>query len=384
MIETTPSQSVLHRSPLHALHVEYGGKMVPFAGYEMPLYYPSGILKEHRHTRQAVGLFDVSHMGQMVIRPRSGRMEDAAAALEEWVPADVVNLPLGRQRYALLTNENAGILDDLMIARHRDHLLLVVNASRKDTDEVHLRAGLADRCLVAPLLERTLLALQGPFAASVLASLAPESATMYFMDVRSLAIKGVDAVVSRSGYTGEDGFEISVAADRAEYLARMLLRDERVAIIGLGARDSLRLEAGLCLYGSDLDEMTTPVEAALEWAIAKSRRAEGTRAGGYPGAEKILKQLAEGAPRRRVGLKPDGRAPIRAGALLYRDEFGDAEVGKVTSGGFSPTLDAPIAMGYVTRTAANNGTLLFAELRGRRLPVRVAALPFVRCNYKRS
>jgi aminomethyltransferase len=373
----------LRRTPLYALHVRLGARMVAFAGYEMPLQYPGGIIAEHLHTRAAASLFDVSHMGQVVVRPRSGRIEDAARALETVVPGDILALAPGRQRYTLLTNDAGGVRDDIMVSHQHDHLAVVVNAACKDADEAHLRASLGGTCEVAMEADRALMALQGPRADAALARLAPEVSTMRFMDARPIDIMGERCLVSRSGYTGEDGFEISIAAARAEAFCEALLRDENVAMAGLGARDTLRLEAGLCLYGSDLDVETTPVEAALEWTIAPARRAGGARAGGFPGAQRILDQIANGAPRRRIGLRPQGRAPVRAHAPLFRDEAGTAAIGIVTSGGFGPSLDAPVAMGYVSTSCAQPGTPLFAEVRGKRLPAAVSELPFVTPHYVR-
>jgi aminomethyltransferase len=374
----------LKRTPLHALHLRLGARMVPFAGYDMPVQYPSGIIKEHVHVRAGAGLFDVSHMGQIALVPRSGSVADAARALETLLPGDMLGLAPGRLRYSMFTNPAGGVLDDLMVANRGDHLALVANAARKDFDEAHLRAQLTGACLIEPLADRALVALQGPAAETVLATHAPEVRAMRFMDVRAVALLGAGCVVSRSGYTGEDGFEISVPASAAEALCETLLRDPAVAPIGLGARDSLRLEAGLCLYGADLDEMTTPVEAALEWTIPKVRRTGGQRAGGFPGTDVILRQLADGAARQRVGLRPEGRAPVRAGAPMFRRE-GDAEpCGIVTSGGFGVSLNAPIAMGYVPGDAATPGTRLFAELRGKQLPMAVSQLPFVPVRYKRQ
>ncbi|MGZ8368986.1 MAG: glycine cleavage system aminomethyltransferase GcvT [Rhodoplanes sp.] len=382
MAQTDPA-TPLKRTPLHALHVRLGARMVPFAGYDMPVQYPTGIIKEHEHTRAAAGLFDVSHMGQIALRPRSGRIEDAARALETLVPADIVGLPQGRQRYALFTNEGGGILDDLMVSNQGDHLFLVVNASRKEADEEHLRTHLAASCEVVPLCERALVALQGPQAVDVLASFAPELRAMRFMDARTIALMGERCLASRSGYTGEDGFEISLPAEKAEAFCGALLQNPAVKPIGLGARDSLRLEAGLCLYGADLDVITTPVEAALVWSIGGVRRAGGARAGGFPGGETILKQMAESARRRRVGLKPEGRAPVRGGTIIYPAEHGGEPIGTVTSGGFGVSVGAPVAMGYVEPALAQPGTTLFADVRGKRLPVRVAALPFVPARFKR-
>jgi aminomethyltransferase len=372
----------LKTTPLDALHARLGGRMVPFAGYSMPVQYPTGVLKEHLHCRAAAGLFDVSHMGQVALRPRSGDVADAARALERLVPVDVLGLAEGRQRYALFTSDSGGILDDLMVANRGDHLFLVVNASRKDDDTARLEVALAEDCLVERLDDRALLALQGPGAEAALAALAPEVREMRFMDVREVTLEGIPCLVSRSGYTGEDGFEISVPAVRAEPFAEALLAQEGVLPIGLGARDSLRLEAGLCLYGNDIDETTTPVEAALTWAIQKARRRGGAREGGFPGAEIVLAQLEEGASRRRVGLRAEGRAPFRAGATLHI-ESEDEPVGSVTSGVYGPTVDGPVAMGYVPTAYADPGTRLFAEVRGKRLPVTVAEMPFVRSGYKR-
>jgi aminomethyltransferase len=365
------------------MHVRLGARMVPFAGYEMPLQYSSGIINEHLHTRAAAGLFDVSHMGQITLCARSGSIPDAARALEALVPGDMLGIPQGRQRYTLFTSATGGILDDLMVSNQGDHIRLVVNAARKAGDEAHLRAHLGGKFLVETLAERALLALQGPKAENVLAALAPDVRAMRFMDVRSMSIMGEVCVVSRSGYTGEDGFEISSRAEVAEALCDGLLRDPAVAPVGLGARDILRLEAGLCLYGSDLDETTTPVEAALEWTIPKIRRAGGARAAGFFGAEAILRQLTNGAARRRVGLRPQGRALVRGGAPLFCAENDVAPVGIVTSGGFGVSLGAPIAMGYVPIAVAAPGHRLFAEIRGTRLPVVVSELPFVPTRYKR-
>ena len=376
-----PTSSGLKRTPLHRLHVELGARLAPFAGYEMPINFPNGILKEHLHTRAAAGLFDVSHMGQLAVRSSGG--ESVARALEALVPVDLLGLGEGRQRYALLTNSRGGILDDLMIANRGDHLFLVVNASRKDADEARLRSSLPNGCIVERLDDRALLALQGPLAETVLMQWCPGVAAMRFMHVRDLSILGMDCIVSRSGYTGEDGFEISVPASGAEFLARKLLEDPKVAPIGLGARDSLRLEAGLCLYGCDLDANTTPVEAKLEWAIQKSRRRGGARAGGFPGADIVLQQLAEGSSRRRVGLRSKDRTPVRGGCRLYLDEEATTPVGQVTSGGFGPSVNAPVAMGYVVSAESRPGNALLAEVRNKRVPVAVSELPFVQPNYKR-
>ncbi|MEM1065829.1 MAG: glycine cleavage system aminomethyltransferase GcvT [Pseudomonadota bacterium] len=368
----------LKRTGLYELHAELGAKFVPFAGYEMPVQYTLGVMKEHLHTRVGAGLFDVSHMGQIILRPRSGDLAEAARALEALVPADLLGLAPGRQRYGVFTNEAGGIEDDLMIANRGDHLFLVVNAARKAADLAHLAAHLAETCVVEEITDRALIALQGPAAEAALAPQVPEVAGLRFMDVAVAR----DLWISRSGYTGEDGFEISLPAARAEAFVRRLLAHTDVAPVGLGARDSLRLEAGLCLYGADLDETTSPVEAGLTWAIGKARRAGGPSTGGFPGATRILGEIATGAPRARVGLRPETRAPMRAGTRIFC-ETSETEVGYVTSGAFGPTLDAPISMAYVTAPHSAIGTVLYGEVRGKRLPARICPLPFTPANFKR-
>jgi aminomethyltransferase len=383
MMLARDDQSPLKRTALYALHTARGGKMVPFAGYDMPVQYSTGVLREHLHTRSSAGLFDVSHMGQIALRAKSGKVEDAALALERLVPQDILGVAPGRQRYAQFTNEAGGILDDLMVANFGSHLFLVVNATCKAEDEAHLRAKLQDVCVIEPLADRALIALQGPKAVSVLARFCADAPDMRFMDAGLRRLNGIECFVSRSGYTGEDGFEISVPAEQAEALAQALLESSEVLPIGLGARDSLRLEAGLCLYGHDIDTTTTPVEGALQWSIQKSRRHGGARAGGFPGADKILTQLEKGAPRRRVGLKPEGRAPVREAAPLFADAASSEQIGAVTSGGFGPSINAPVAMGYLPSSQAAIGALVFAEVRGQRLPLRTAPMPFVANTYKR-
>ena len=377
------AESQLKRTPLHTLHVASGGKMVPFAGYDMPVQFAAGVLREHLHTRSSAGLFDVSHMGQIALHAKSGKVEDAAKALERLVPQDILSVAPGRQRYAQFTNDAGGILDDLMVANFGSHLFLVVNAACKTEDEALLRAGLSDVCVIEPLPDRALIALQGPKAEIVLAKLCADIAAMRFMDSGPRRINDIDCFVSRSGYTGEDGFEISVPAGHAEALTNALLSDPGVLPIGLGARDSLRLEAGLCLYGHDIDAETTPVEGALEWSVQKSRRSGGARAGGFAGADRILSQFEHGASRRRVGLRPEGRAPVREGAALFADTTSSEPIGRVTSGGFGPSLNAPVAMGYLPISHAPAGSSVFAEVRGQRLPVQVATMPFVPNTYKR-
>ncbi len=376
-----PSSDSLRQTPLYDLHRALGARMVGFAGYEMPVQYPMGVLKEHLHTRAAAGLFDVSHMGQIVLRAKRGDADEAARALERLVPMDVVGLAVGRQRYAFFTNEAGGILDDLMIARFPDSLLLICNATRKTADEAHLRDALSDCCEIEAL-DRALIALQGPSAEAALAPLASNVSSMRFMDARETSIMGAKCIATRSGYTGEDGFEISIPSSNAREIFETLLAQPDVAPIGLGARDSLRLEAGLCLYGADLDEATTPVEGGLSWAIQKVRRRGGSRAGGFPGADVILNQLDAGAARRRVGLRPEGRAPVRGGALLFAADDGAEPLGRVTSGGFGPTVDAPIAMGYLPACLSTIGARVFADLRGKREPATIVALPFVKPRYK--
>ena len=373
----------LLKTPLHSLHLELGARKAGFAGYDMPIQYPMGVMQEHLHTRANAGLFDVSHMGQILIRAKSGDLRDAALALEKITPVDVADLKPGRQRYGLFTNDQGGLEDDFMVANRGDHLYLVVNAACKHDDLARIKAALSETCEIEAQFDRGLIALQGPAAESVLSSYAPEAEDMMFMDVSELDIAGVPAVVSRSGYTGEDGYEISLPADETDRIARLLLADDQVAPIGLGARDSLRLEAGLCLYGNDIDETTTPVDGNLKWAIQKVRRKGGAREGGFPGADVILPQFENGASRIRVGLQPTGKAPVRAGAALFETDSGGEAIGTVTSGGFGPSAGGPVAMGYVPAALTATGTKIFAEVRGKRLELAVAALPFVPSTYKR-
>ena len=373
------STEQLLKTPLHALHLELGARMVPFAGYDMPVQYPLGVMKEHQHTREHAGLFDVSHMGQIRL---SGAQ--AAKALETLVPVDIIDLPVGMQRYAMFTNEQGGILDDLMVANlGNNELFLVVNAACKEQDLAHLRKHLSTHCQIQPLFEdRALLALQGPEAVKVLERLAPEVAKMTFMQFAPVTLLGVECYVSRSGYTGEDGFEISVPAEHAEALARHLLAQPEVEAIGLGARDSLRLEAGLCLYGHDMNEKTTPIEASLLWAISKARRADGPRAGGFPGAETVFAQQQSGVARKRVGLLPQERTPVREGAEVVNAD-GNV-IGSICSGGFGPTLGAPLAMGYLDTAYTPLDTDVWAIVRGKRVPMKVSKLPFVAQRYYRG
>src|SRR6202167_917542 len=369
------------KTPLHALHIELGARMAPFAGYDMPIHYPAGVLAEHLHTREAAGLFDVSHMGQALIE---GADHAAVATfLESLCPADLLNLAPGRQRYTQLLNENGGIVDDLMVTRPpgaEGALRLVVNASRKEVDFALIRQSLPSGVRLTPLPDLALIALQGPLAGTTLAGLAPGEAVeiMAFMSARPARIAGFETFLSRSGYPGEDGYEISISSAQAERFARILLAQPDVAPIGLGARDSLRLEAGMCLYGHELDETIDPIEAALSWSIQKRRRMEG----GFPGAGRVQGALANGPTRLRVGIRPDGRAPARDGAEIVSPD--GAPIGGVTSGGFGPSVGAPIAMGYVARAHTAVGTPIGLVVRGKPLSARVAALPFYPHAYYRS
>ena len=371
---TNPATEPLKRTPLHALHLELGGKMTPFAGYHMALSYQGrGIIAEHNHTRQKASLFDVSHMGQARLRG-----DEAASVLETLVGADIQGLAAGKMRYTLLTNEAGGIIDDLIVTRMDDCLFLVVNAARKEADFAHISAHLKDRATELEVIgNRALLAIQGPMAAGVLAAHAPRAANLAFMSAAWMEVAGVHCLVSRSGYTGEDGFEISTPESQAERLARILLEnsDGDLELAGLGARDSLRLEAGFCLYGADIDEATTPVEAALAWTVPKRRRIEG----GFPGAAIINDQIANGVARKRVGIRPLGRAPARAHTEI-RNKNGDP-IGEITSGGFGPTLGGPLAMGYVKTEFAKKETPVDLIVRGKAHPAEVAAMPFVAHRY---
>lgn len=376
---TAVSSSPLLKTPLHALHLELGARMVPFAGYDMPVQYPAGLIAEHRHTREAASLFDVSHMGQLRLVGA-----DAAEAFESLIPVDVIGLKPGRQRYGLLLNDEGGILDDLMFVNRGDDLFVIVNGACKVADIAHIQTAIGGRCTVEPLPERALLALQGPQAVTALQRLAPDVNRLVFMTGDSFEIAGIHCFVTRSGYTGEDGFEISVPADAADSLARTLLAQPEVAPAGLGARNSLRLEAGLCLYGNDIDKTTTPVEGALTWAIQKVRRTGGLRAGGFPGAQRILAELDGARPltRRRVGLVALERIPVRDGTTLL-DATGN-EVGHITSGLLAPTIDRPIAMGYLPPALAADGTRVTALVRGKHVPMEVVPMPFVPARYYRG
>lgn len=368
-VPTSPEEN-LQKTPLDALHRELGAKMVPFAGYDMPVSYPLGVLKEHEQTRQRAGLFDVSHMGQAYLKG-----PHAIEALESLVPGDINGLAADGIRYTLLTNEQGGIIDDLMVSKCSDHLFLVVNAACKERDIAHIKAGVGDRATLEVIEDRALIALQGPAAVDVLARFIPAVRHMSFMTLEALHWGDVACLISRSGYTGEDGYEISIPAEDAEGITRLLLGEEEVEACGLGARDSLRLEAGLCLYGNDIDETTTPVEAGLTWVVGKRRREEK----GFPGADIIVQQIADKPTRKRVGIVPDGRAPARAGTEIA-DGNGNI-VGTITSGGFGPTAGHPVAIGYVPIEMAAPGTEIGLSVRGKILPARTAKMPIVPHNY---
>ena len=365
--------AALQHTALHGLHLALGAKMVPFAGYDMPVQYPDGIIAEHQHTRAQASLFDVSHMGQVRLTGT-----DAAGALETLVPGDLRALKPGEMRYTLFTNDVGGVLDDLIVTNAGDHLFVVVNAACKDADIAYMRANLPKGITLEPLSDRALLAVQGPSAAAVMARLAPASGILKFMNAAAMDVAGFPCFVTRSGYTGEDGFEISVANSQAEALAKRLLDEPEVRAAGLGARDTLRLEAGLCLYGHDIDGTTTPIEAGLAWAIGKRRRQEA----GFPGAPIILAQLRDGPPRKRIGIRPEGRAPAREHTVIQ--DSCACDIGEITSGGFGPTVGGPIAMGYVKTEFAAPGTALNLMVRGTARPAQVMTLPFLPARYFKS
>jgi aminomethyltransferase len=375
-------EASLKKTPIREWHVSHGGQMVPFAGYELPVQYKPGILKEHMHVRAATGLFDVSHMGIAFLSSKDSEFAQVAAALERLVPADIEGLRAGQQRYTQLLDANGGILDDLMVWRPQvasDMLGLVVNAACKETDYAHLQAHLPAVIELVRHDDLALFALQGPEAEAVLAAGAPDVAQLKFMQTMTTTCFGMNVHVARSGYTGEDGFEIAIANDRALELWSLLVRDPRVLPAGLGARDSLRLESGMCLYGSDIDRTTSPIEANLAWSIPTRRRSGGS----FLGAERVMRELRNGVSRQRVGLKPEGRAPVRSGANLYETETSSEPIGAVTSGGFGPSFGGPVAMGYVPTRCSKPGARLFAEVRERRLPILVHNMPFVPNRFKR-
>ena len=374
---STPPAAPLLRTSLYDLHMSLGARMVPFAGYSMPVQYPAGVLAEHLHTRAQAGLFDVSHMGQLVL---SGPL--AAQAFEQLVPVDVIGLPLGRQRYGMLLNADGGILDDLMFSRREDGIFVVVNGACKQADIAHIQTHIGAQCTVTPMPDQALLALQGPAAVTALQRVVPGVQSMVFMDGTSFIWQGHALYITRSGYTGEDGFEISIHQSGASAFAQALLAQPEVMPIGLGARNSLRLEAGLCLYGNDMDANTTPLEAQLMWAIQKVRRPEGVRAGGFLGAEALFKQMAQGPGRVRVGLCALERIPVREHTML--EDVAGRSAGDVCSGLLAPSVDAPIAMAYVPPSCAALETSLFALVRGKRVPMQVCAMPFIPHQYRRA
>ena len=371
-------QGALNKTPLFDLHVELGGKMVDFAGWEMPVQYPMGIMGEHKQCREKAALFDVSHMGQVILKG-----ENVGEKLETLCPQAYATLKEGKARYGFFTNEEGGIMDDLMVTNYGDWIYVVVNAACKEQDIAHMQANLGEGVELELLDDRALVAVQGPTAAQAIARIAPEVNDMVFMDSRQMKIDGVDCFVSRSGYTGEDGYEISIPSAEADRLCRLFLEQPEIEAIGLGARDSLRLESGLCLYGHDLDQSTTPLEGSLIWAISKCRRADGERAGGFPGAEKVLDQIAnKNWERKRVGLLGEGRAPVREGTELF-DADGN-KVGVVTSGTYGPTVEKPVAMGYVETAFSPLETVVYADVRGKKLPMTVSRMPFIEQRYYRG
>ena len=375
--------TTLKRTRLYDYHIANGAKMVPFAGYEMPVQYNLGVMKEHLHTRVAAGLFDVSHMGQILLYPKSGVISDAALAIEALVPVNILSLENGRQRYAMFTNDDGGILDDLMIANRGDHLYIVVNASCKGNDFQHLKNNLGNEFQVDMVEDRSLIALQGPLAEEVLSKLNPTVKELKFMDSVTANLLDTECWISRSGYTGEDGYEISIPNSAVEEVVQLLSQDINVEPIGLGARDSLRLEAGLCLYGHDIDTNTSPIEGNLNWAIQKARRTGGERAGGFPGAKRIQSELEVGPSKKRVGILPDGRAPMREGTVLYGSDNRNNPIGKVTSGAFGPSIQKSISMGYVLKEYTDLETIVYGDVRGKLLAARVTSIPFKKSNYKK-
>ena len=370
--------TLIRTTPLHQMHLDAGAKMVPFAGYDMPVSYPLGIKKEHNHTREKAGLFDVSHMGQIRLVGANSKK-----ALESIVPVDIIDLPLMKLRYALFTNKSGGVMDDLMVTNLGDEdLFLVVNAGCKNADFAHLQRTIGDDCKVEFLEDVALLALQGPLAHKVLSEIAPSISEMIFMTAKQVVINGIECLITRSGYTGEDGFEISLAAKDSEKLAKLLLSNIEVEWVGLGARDSLRLEAGLSLYGHELDIHHSPVESSLGWALSKVRRTGGEREGNYLGFETIMKHINEGSESKVVGLQPQGRMPVRDGAMI-EDELGN-NVGKVTSGGFGPSINRPIAIARLKKSYIEKNSKLFALVRDKKIAVEIVSLPFVKQNYYRG
>ena len=370
------------RTTLFSFHKEMGGKMVPFAGYEMPLHYKLGILKEHLFCRESAALFDVSHMGQIILRAKSEEKNVIAKSLESLIPVDLVNLRENRQRYGFLLNDKGGIIDDLMICNRGKYFVIVANASRKDIDVKLLQEKLGNKLEIKMLTDKALVAIQGPKSEEVLSKIFNGISDMSFLDAKTFFYEGQAVEISRSGYTGEDGFEISISNSLVESFSQTVLGDPSVKLAGLGARDSLRLEGSLCLYGQDISEGISPIEAGLGWAIQKSRREGGEREGNFPGSNDILSQIRNGVKKRRIGLVPDGKAPIRAGTKLFSDKNGSDYIGRVTSGGYSPSLSKPISMAYISGDDNKNESF-FAEVRGAFLPVRKIKMPFIDNKFKR-
>ena len=371
------------KTELYSIHKKLNAKLVPFSGFWMPLQY-SSIVKEHHHVRSSCGLFDVSHMGQIIIRPRNGNLLDVAALLEQLMPIDILDLPKNTQRYGFFTHDNGGIIDDLMVSNQGDHLFLVVNAGCKNTDIEHLKNNLDSNCLIEVIENRSLIALQGPKAESALSVLSNQIFDMCFMDTLKIQLLDFEAWISRSGYTGEDGFEISVPNDNINEFVKYLLNNEDVKPIGLGARDSLRLEAGLCLYGHDIDQITSPTEAGLNWAISKKRRKNGSRSGNFLGAERILNEISYGTKIKRVGILPTGRAPMREGVELFKDLNDMTPIGRITSGGFGPTVQKDISMCYIKTDSASVGTKIFATILSTRMAESITTLPLNNFTFKHT
>ena len=374
----------LNRTALYNLHRSLGAKSIPFAGYEMPVNYPLGIMKEHLYCRKSAGLFDVSHMGQLVISSNTKSMEFIATELEKLIPIDLLGLSVDRQRYGFLPNEKGGIIDDLMISNRGDHYFAVINASRKEIDFKYLKENVSRDIDVDLITTRALIAIQGPQSEKILSSQIGDLSSLKYLDVKNFLYEAETLWVSRSGYTGQDGFEISVPNSLSEVFCKNILEKDGIEPIGLGARDTLRLECGLCLYGQDLNETITPIEAGLKWAIQKVRRIGGEREGGFVGQEKILKQIEEHPNLKREAFFPDGRAPLRSGTKLFSDDSGKDEIGVITSGGYSPSLERPISMGYLDHNKFKVGNSIFGELRTKFIPIKLTQLPFVATSFKRN
>ena len=376
--------NTLNRTALYDLHRSLGAKSIPFAGYEMPVNYPLGIMKEHLYCRESAGLFDVSHMGQLIISSTTQPMQSIATELEKLLPIDILGLGEGRQRYGFLPNSQGGIIDDLMISNRGDHFFVVINASRKEIDFKYFKKNISKEIDVDLISTRSLIAIQGPQSEKILSSQIGELSSLNYLDVKNFLYNGEIMWVSRSGYTGQDGFEISLPNNLCEFFCKSILEQEGIEPIGLGARDTLRLECGLCLYGQDLNETITPIEAGLKWAIQKVRRTGGEREGGFIGQEKILAQIEKSPSLKREAFSPHGKAPLRSGTKLFSDDLGKNEIGLITSGSYSPTLERPISMGYLNHTKFKVGDPIFGELRTKFFPLKLTKLPFVPTSFKRN